>query len=100
VNRHPLLKTGMWIGEETKDELKMLRLLAENVLTKKVMKSLNSMRLSTMVSKDIQKYLKSVTYIEYGGFNVYDTFFIGDGKERQQRQPGYLMNDRQQAIRD
>ncbi|MDR1528240.1 MAG: hypothetical protein LBS22_01475 [Puniceicoccales bacterium] len=105
VNGHPLLRTAMWVKEDEKNVLKILRFLAENGFTKEVTnillsemngyaigkflsvpmhkKELNE--IIDMLPKGTQEYLRNVTYMEYGGFNddnVYETFIIGGGTYR------------------
>jgi hypothetical protein len=101
---HPLLKTAMWVEEDRENVLKILRFLAENGFTEEVTNILLSEKngfaigktlsawheeelneIMDMLPKGTQEYLKSVTYIEYGGFNdtnLYETFIIGGGTYR------------------
>jgi dsDNA-binding SOS-regulon protein len=101
---HPLLKTAMWLAEDRKNVLKILRFLAENGFTEEVTNILLSEKNGSAIGSDLsawhkeelneiigmlpkgtQEYLRGATYIEYGGLNdtnIYETFIIGGGTYR------------------
>jgi hypothetical protein len=101
---HPLLRTAMWVEEDEKSVLKIVRFLAENEFTEEVTNILLSemnasaiacvlspshkeelSKIIDMLPKGTQEYQRNVTYMEYGGFNdtnVYETFIIGGGRFR------------------
>jgi hypothetical protein len=102
---HPLLRTAMWVKEDEKNVLKILRFLAENGFpeeaTNILLSEMNASAIGCFLSdtrhkkelneiiemlpKETQEYLRNVTYMEYGGFNdtnVYETFIIGGGTYR------------------
>ncbi|MDR1595578.1 MAG: hypothetical protein LBR91_01475 [Puniceicoccales bacterium] len=105
VRGGPLLRTAMCSEEDERNVLKILRFLAENGFTNEVVNVLISERsanaignflcvgahseefdeIMAMLPQETQDYLRSVTYVEYGGIddsNVYETFIIGGGSHR------------------